>query len=324
MKPGRALGIAVCVLVTQAAWAGVHPYPFAGSDEALSTPIMFLSPLALTASADGVVCATAPDGPGLWAASFPHPQVRGPTVWGGAILLGDIGASRDGRQVYQARGHTLEVKIGSDVAIVDGRRVGLEGKAEEQFLGLAVIPWNTVATMLGIELRFGRFASRDPAVRRRDWVIRLPRGGRVWPALEVVQRVLARGGYVLLEWTTLDRGGPRCGVVSSLSGALVRSPDGPWADARLLGRELEWQITWNGRNGWIEYGGTSVPVRLRPGRPGSPPKLLVGANGFVIPEALRQTVLGGSLVVPIVPVVRALLGMALDNLGYWPIVWVSR
>ncbi len=231
--------------------------------------------------------------------------VRAPLGWLGLDIYR---RTADGKMVlWNDTGHTVIIADLSPEVIVDGRRVILEDVV--RFVGPSGVrsgPLNTLAPLVGYELKFGTLPS-PPGAPFSFWILVYRTGEQVPEPVLRVRRVLAdRTSWLLL----LDSYGwimhEGCGRLARVSGALVPSPEGPWARARDLG-ELGWKLRWNAgrRIGVVSAGPVDANFRLEGNR------VTVKGKRYRIPPALAGAVRNGEVVLPIGPTARAL------GIPYW-------
>lgn len=276
--------------------------PVGASHQPVPIPdvLLYANPAWIVLSTDGQMCARQMEG-------LPnHPVAYKGVVTGQLEMLGYYESLPDERIVLKDGGHTIVLQSGSDVAIIDGRRVRLERKVDTEF-GVRA-PLTKMGAVLGYRFITGAFEDPDkPGGIRTHWIIRLPKDAPMPPAIEAAWRVVTSGrSWVLIHTTTHSRSEPVCGRPSGLSGSLVNSRDGPWADGRALAREVPWRMTWDGRhgNGRVTFRERTVALALRTTR--GTLTLLIGGRAYVVPKSLVATMRSGLLAIPIVRVAAAL------------------
>lgn len=256
---------------------------------------------------EGLTCVTVPQ------RVLEHPGLSGSTLVASLGMIGlKFAETRPDRSiVYKSHlGQTVIARNGSSVVIVDGRQVQLEDELQSPFGPGLVGPLNTLAPLVGYDLKFGRLPSRPG--ERDLWFLSIPKGQRMPEPIDVARRVLTdRRSWLLL----LDSPGGEpyggCGRMARVSGLLeeyaegrVDQPrDAPWGKLRDLARELRWQVSWDpGRGaGVVRSKGRTVQLRYQA------EKLALNGIEYRVPPSLAR----GEPVIPIGPVARAL------GLSYW-------
>lgn len=246
-------------------------------------------------------------------------------VWGHLNLVGDADFRPNGDILIRGNGHTVVVRVGSPVAVVDGEYVVLEGAVYDPPFDPTEGPLTRLGKILGYRFLVGRYTSHEGVYRGQfAWVMRVRAGLRIPTAILRAQRILtAPRGWLLLRHDT-DRGdGPGCGVVTPMSEALIASPDGPWGDTRVVARELRWRVQWSAarRSGTIRSRTAVVPVRMVSRAGGM--AVVVGRREYRLPQVLLARARRGQPLFPVEPVANALGWLYGDVVREKGVSWIT-
>lgn len=236
-------------------------------------------------------------------------QYRDGAVWGVPSYFGEARSEGTWDLVYHGNGHTVALRLGSDIALVDGRPMKIEGKVYDDGRVPYQAPLSRIGKILGHDFVVGSYSYDRYDRGTFYWVVHARSGMRPPGVLDQARRILVADD----GWLTLLRdaeSGGQCGVIGRVSRSLITSPGGPWGVATAAARDFGWMVRWDGRRrtGQIRFGRASVRVATS----AAGETALVGRKAYRVPGRLRGAAQRGTLVVPLEPVLSA-LGWAFES-----------